>query len=160
MFCSGCGTLQSDLALACPSCGRPTTGASDIPDGIKGWSWGAFFLNWIWAIGNRTYIGLLALIPYAGFIVAIWLGFKGREMAWKNKHWDSVEHFNRVQRRWSIWGAALGLLPLLGILVAVAIPAYQSYVDRAREAQQRQTVQAPARQASAAPLKPLLAQAG
>lgn len=25
----------------------------ELPEGVKGWSWGAFFLNWIWAIGNR-----------------------------------------------------------------------------------------------------------
>jgi hypothetical protein len=29
------------------------------PDGVAGWSWGAFLLNWIWAIFNKSYIGLL-----------------------------------------------------------------------------------------------------
>lgn len=44
------------------------------PDGVKGWSWGAFLLNWIWALGNKSYIGLLAIIPYVGFIVSfIWV---------------------------------------------------------------------------------------
>jgi hypothetical protein len=160
MFCSACGTLQADTAQSCPSCGRPTYGADFVPDGVKGWSWGAFFLNWIWALGNRTYIGLLALIPYVGVIVAIWLGIKGREMAWKNKHWDSLEHFNRVQRRWSAWGVALCVVPLvLGILAAVAIPAYQSYVDRAREAERQQTVEASGRQVSAIRVKAAVAQA-
>lgn len=45
-----------------------------MPDGIKGWSWGALFLNWIWAIGNKTWLGLLALLPYVGIVVAIVLG--------------------------------------------------------------------------------------
>ena len=67
------------------------------PEGIKGWSWGAFFWNWIWSIFNRTWIGLLALIPYVGIVVAIYLGVKGRELAWRNRRWDSVEHFNKVQ---------------------------------------------------------------
>ena len=53
------------------------------PPEISGWSWGAFFLNWIWAIGNRTWIGLLALVPYVGFIMCIALGVKGREWAWQ-----------------------------------------------------------------------------
>lgn len=90
------------------------------PPGVKGWSWGAFLLSWIWAIGNQTWIGLLALIPYVGFLVAIYLGIKGREMAWQNKHWNSVEHFNSVQRKWSIWGVVLvfGLMGL-GILAAI-----------------------------------------
>jgi hypothetical protein len=26
----------------------------ELPDGIGGWSWGAFMFNWIWALGNRT----------------------------------------------------------------------------------------------------------
>lgn len=109
---------------------------NDIPDGVKGWSWGAFLLSWIWAIGNRTWIGLLAIIPYIGFIVAIYLGIKGRELAWKNKQWDSLEHFNRVQRKWTIWSLVIivGFFGL-GILAAISIPAYQTYTAKAHMAQ-------------------------
>ena len=105
---------------------------SVVPDQIKGFSWGAFFLNWIWAIGNKTWIGLLAFVPYVGFIMAFILGFKGREWAWQNKRWESVEHFNNVQKRWSFWGVLLALIvPVIGIIAAIAIPAYQDYVMRA-----------------------------
>lgn len=99
-----------------------------LPDGVKGWSWGAFLLNWIWAIGNKTWIGLLCLIPYIGFVVSIYLGIKGRELAWQNKRWDSLEHFNRVQRQWSKWGLIIfiGIFGL-GILAAIAIPSYVDY---------------------------------
>lgn len=135
VFCRGCGKEIHESALACPNCGaqqQVKIGADGtVPEGVKGWSWGAFFLNWIWAIGNRTWWGLLALIPYIGLVVAIWLGFKGREMAWKNTSWDSIEHFNRVQKRWSQW--ALGIFfatLLLGIIAAIAVPAYSSYVQR------------------------------
>ncbi len=98
------------------------------PEGIKGWSWGCFFLNWIWAIGNHTWIGLLALIPYLGFIMSLVLGFKGREWAWKNKRWESVEHFQRVQKQWSFWGVLLvfGFL-VLGILAAIIIPIFAGH---------------------------------
>jgi hypothetical protein len=106
--------------------GRNTSGtgaAAVIPPGVAGWSWGAFLLNWIWAIGNRTWIGLLALVPYLGFIAAIYLGVKGRELAWRNKQWDSVEHFNSVQRKWTIWGLILTVgVACLGILAAIVIP--------------------------------------
>jgi hypothetical protein len=139
MYCTACGTKTADDSLACPQCGKPNDNAGsglgygDVPDGVKGWSWGAFLLNWVWAVGNRTWIGLLALVPYVGVLVAIWLGIKGREMAWKNGHWQSVEHFNRVQRAWSRWavGLTLGML-LLGVVAAIVIPAYQDYVMRAR----------------------------
>ena len=103
---------------------------------MKGWSWGAFFLNWIWAIGNRSWIGLLAVIPYVGWIMAFWLGFKGREMAWKNKQWDSLEHFNRVQRRWSQWGVGIMVAALIvGALASIGGPAYQDYTTREHEVQ-------------------------
>lgn len=102
-------------------------GGKDIvpPPGVKGWSWGAFLLNWIWAIFNKTYIGLLALVPYVGLVVSIYLGVKGRELAWRNKRWDSIEHFNEVQRKWSFWGAALILGAIgIGILAAIVIPMF------------------------------------
>ena len=98
---------------------------STFPDGVKGWSWGGFLLNWIWAIGNKSYIGLLALLPYVGFIVSIYLGVKGRELAWKNKRWQSVEHFNRVQKRWSIAGLVIVAISL-GLFLIFALPYYQS----------------------------------
>lgn len=109
------------------------TSDDNIPKGIKGWSWGAFFLNWIWAIGNRIWIGLLVLIPfpYFGLVMAIILGLKGREWSWKNNEWESVEHFNRVQKQWSFWGILLILgTAAIGILAAIAIPAYQDYVQQ------------------------------
>ncbi|QNA90336.1 hypothetical protein G4G28_20840 [Massilia sp. Dwa41.01b] len=152
MFCSVCGTQQADAAQACAVCAgvpvtsantstvTPASGYEPLPPGIAGWSWGAFLMNWIWAIGNRTWIGLLAIVPFIGFFVSIWLGVKGREMAWKNKHWDSVEHFKRVQRTWTIWGVVLCLAPAVLItisMVAVAIPAYQGYVEKSRQAQLR-----------------------
>lgn len=100
----------------------------DLPPGVAGWSWGAFFLSWLWALGNKTWIGLLALVPYVGFIMAIILGIKGRQWAWQNKRWESVEEFNRIQRRWSLWGIIIvGGFMLLGILAAILLPAYQDY---------------------------------
>lgn len=116
------------------SVGNNSGGGKDIelPEGVKGWSWGAFLLNWIWALGNRTWIGLFALFPYVGFIFALVLGFKGREWAWRNKRWESYEHFEKVQKRWSFWGVLLIVgVGLLGILAAIAIPAYQDYIIRA-----------------------------
>jgi Cytochrome oxidase complex assembly protein 1 len=75
-----------------------------IPPGVNRWNWGAFLLNWIWGIGNNTYIALLTLIPFVGFVMIFVLGAKGSRWAWRNGRWDSVEHFKRVQRRWAIWG--------------------------------------------------------
>ena len=83
--------------------------ASTVPPGIKGWNWGAFLLNVIWSVGNRTWMGLLTLVPFVGYVVPIILGFKGNEWAWKNRSWESIDHFKRVQRQWAIWGACIAI---------------------------------------------------
>jgi hypothetical protein len=124
---------QAEVADLPASAENNSGGGSAVvpPPGVKGWSWGAFLLNWIWAIFNKTWIGLLCLIPYVGIAVGIYLGIKGRELAWRNKRWESLEHFNRVQRSWSVWGVVLVLGAMaLGIIAAIAVPAYQHYVVR------------------------------
>jgi hypothetical protein len=94
-----------------------------VPDGIKGWHWGAFLLSWIWAIGNKTWIGLLAFIPYVGFIMSIILGIKGREWAWRNNKWESEAHFQRVQKKWTQWGVGIIIfIAVAGMLAAILIP--------------------------------------
>ncbi len=75
-----------------------------IPPEIDRWNWGAFLLNWIWGIGNGTPIALLTLVPIVGFIMMFVLGAKGSRWAWRNKRWESVEHFQRAQRKWAIAG--------------------------------------------------------
>jgi Cytochrome oxidase complex assembly protein 1 len=87
-----------------------------VPAEIDRWNWGAFLLNWIWGVGNNTFIALLTLIPFFGLFMPFVLGAKGSGWAWRNGRWDSVEHFKRVQRRWAIWGVViwLGAIALFG----------------------------------------------
>lgn len=93
-----------------------------VPTEIKGWSWGAFLLWWIWGIGNNTYISFLTLIPYVGQIVMPFvLGAKGNEWAWKNKHWESIAHFKDVQFKWTKAGyiVVIASLAIWGISALV-----------------------------------------
>ena len=76
---------------------------ADIPNEIKGWSWGAFFFCWIWGIFNRVWIALFCLIPYVGVVMQFIVGVKGNEWAWQSKKWDSIEHFKKTQRKWALW---------------------------------------------------------
>ena len=62
--------------------------------------------------------------------MAIVLAFKGREWAWKNKEWESVEHFNRVQRKWSIAGFIFVIV--MGVFMAVSLQAYNDYIEKAK----------------------------
>lgn len=120
--------IASPPQTASVAAGTNTSGmgsAYPVPAGVAGWGWGPFLMSWIWAIGNNVWIGLLALIPYVGGIMAIVLGVKGREWAWQAKKWESVEAFNETQRKWSIAGLILGtlmivMMVLLFFLIIVA----------------------------------------
>ena len=94
---------------------------SDVPSEIQTWNWGAFFLNALWGLFNRTYIALLCVIPVVGILMAFVLGFKGNEWAWQNKRWKSIEQFQRVQKRWAIWGIILFLVGSILSIFAVKI---------------------------------------
>lgn len=126
-FCGGCGSVQRSAAINTPQAtpakvfhvgqqAKPDT----VPDGVRGWSWGAFLLNWIWAVGNNTWIGLLALVPFVNIPMVFWLGMNGREHAWRNRHWDSIDHFNRVQRLWSQWAVRI-ILGYVGIVALIML---------------------------------------
>ena len=143
MFCSQCGSNNIPSAKFCSQCGTAMQNNSEIPvidavaeqidsapissnrnrvaipPGVEGWSWGAFIFGWIWAVCNKTWIGLLALVPGLGFIMHIILGFKGREWAWQNDDWDNLEHFQRIQRRWSQW--AIGIVLGFFVLILIAV---------------------------------------
>lgn len=78
-----------------------------VPDEIKGWNWGAFFLTFIWGASNKVWSSALVGVPGIGALVPFVIGVKGSEWAWQNKEWESVEHFKEVQRKWAIWGFAI-----------------------------------------------------
>jgi hypothetical protein len=101
---------------------RVSIHTAEIPPELDRWNWGAFLLNWIWGIGNDTFIALLSLVPGLGFIMMIVLGLRGSRWAWRNGRWDSVEHFKHVQRRWAIWGVVvwIGAIVLCGSTFGVA----------------------------------------
>jgi hypothetical protein len=142
-FCPKCGKEVSEGFMFCPDCGQRlevgvtpenTSGQGElatVPEEIKGWSWGAFVLTWIWGIFNGVLIALLCLIPYFGFVWAIVLGVQGNEWAWRNKKWDSIEHFKNTQRSWNIAGivvfaVSIVVVPVvvfLAIVLPIVVPA-------------------------------------
>lgn len=109
-----------------------------LPDGLDRWNWGAFLLNWIWAIGNSTYIGLLMFVPVVNIVMPFVLGAKGNRWAWANRPWHSVAQFRRVQRNWSIagvvvvvvWLAGMGSIVLLAGFLLKNSDAYLMALDR------------------------------
>jgi hypothetical protein len=86
---------------------------SIIPDEIEGWNWGALFLSVIWGLRNNVLISLLCLIPLVGIVIAFVLGANGNKWAWQKKSWDSIEHFQKTQRTWAVWGTVIFVISIL-----------------------------------------------
>jgi serine/threonine protein kinase len=80
-----------------------------VPDEIKGWNWGAFLMPYLWPFSNHVWIGLLSFVPQVGWLMALALGSKGNEWAWKSRRWRSIEHFKAHQRGWAIAGILFGI---------------------------------------------------
>lgn len=126
-----------------------------VPDGVRGFSWGAFVLGPFWSIGNRVWVGLWALVPGLGQLVSVWLGFHGRELAWQRGRWADVQSFQAAQRKWSI-AAAVALPLLVAGLVALALAVRSQGAGETTEARPAEPVRpadeprrAPAREAQA-----------
>jgi hypothetical protein len=84
-----------------------------VPIEILHWNWGAFLLTWIWGLGNKVYISLLSFVPIIGMFIPFLLGWKGNEWAWKNKKWENVEHFKKVQKKWLFGGIVISLVGMI-----------------------------------------------
>lgn len=123
-----------------PNAAGPGSARSgEVPAEVDRWNWGAFLLHWIWGIGNSTYIAFLVFIPIFGWLIMPFvLGAKGSAWAWRNRSWESVAEFRRVQRLWAIWGvvAWLGVIAfgagLYGIVtyMMTSSEAYRLGVER------------------------------
>jgi hypothetical protein len=112
--------------LASESLNQP----AELPREFDRWNWGAFLLNWIWGIGNSTFIALLALIPGVNFIMMIVLGLRGSRWAWRNRTWRDIEEFRRSQRRWAITGVIVWIVVIGG---AVGLVGGMTFLLRSTE---------------------------
>lgn len=99
-------------------CGGLFDSSLPVPDEIKGWNWGAFLMPYLWPFTNKVWIGLLALIPQVGWLMAIALGAKGNEWAWKSRKWRSIKQFKDHQRGWTIAGLFIGI-PLAWLYIGM-----------------------------------------
>lgn len=90
---------------------------SILPPELKRWNWGAFLLNWIWGIGNSTFIALFMFVPLLNVIMPFILGAKGNKWAWQNRTWRDIDHFKSTQKKWAIWGLTFLVIWVVFILV-------------------------------------------
>jgi len=112
--------------------GRLFDDSASVPYEIKGWNWGAFLLPGFWPFTNRVWIGLFSWLGMffwpIGFAVAIILGIKGNEWAWKSRRWHSVAAFKAHQRAWTIAGVLVFVI-ILAISILAGLAAVISEFD-------------------------------
>jgi hypothetical protein len=87
--------------------------ASVVPFEVKGWNWGAFGLTFIWGIYHGVWISLLSFVPFVNIFVAIYLGIKGNELAWRKNRWSSVAQFQLSQLYWGRVGIIAFVMSIL-----------------------------------------------
>ena len=96
-----------------------TQGSTHVPPEIKGWTWGAAGMTFIWGLYHRVWLSLLVFVPFLSGIWWIVLGIKGNEWAWKKGQWTSVEEFKKSQVSWRTWGIIFLLFPLITFSLAL-----------------------------------------
>ncbi len=98
--------------------------SSDANLQLDNWSWGAFGLSGLWGLFNGCWWIILINIvawPLAPF-VCIYLGVKGRRLAWERGSWSSAQDFIRTQHNWDIAGAiSFGLSVLSSLIWSLAL---------------------------------------
>jgi hypothetical protein len=108
----------------------PSPLPSELPLELRNWNWGAFFFTWVWGIANNVWISLLVFLPFVVFLIPIYLGINGNRLAWKNRHFRSIEDFISIQRKWAIWGFVIFGLSILifSLITAWTITKFQSFM--------------------------------
>lgn len=94
---------------------------TELPEDLRGFNWGAFFLNWIWGIRHKVPWAWWALIPGVNIVIAFMLGYQGNELAWKNCEWEDEVHFDLVEREWAMWGIGIAIVSYLILQLAVLL---------------------------------------
>ncbi len=103
------------------------TPATELPEELQKFNWGAFLLVWIWGLGNKAYFTLysltliiIAMIPVVNLLTfplglgfAIYCGMKGNEWAWAADTKKDIAHFNKIQKNWMIAGIVVAVVSIL-----------------------------------------------
>jgi len=108
-------------AAPAPANSGPVGLNGPFPAELNGWNWGAFWMTWVWGIGNSVWIALISLISPLGLIMMFVLGAKGNEYAWHNRKFESVAQFKAVQKAWGMWGLILNIVGAICLIIMLFV---------------------------------------
>ncbi|MCO1334213.1 NINE protein [Microbulbifer sp. OS29] len=136
VFCRDCGSQISRAVSSCPSCGAAQQiggkgkvaagllaiflGAFGIHRFYLGQWWGLFYLLFFWT-------GIPGIIAFIEGIVFLFTS----DEKWLNKHGNK----NGASALVLVLILFFAIIPVIGILAAISIPAYQDYVTRVQQQQ-------------------------
>ncbi len=93
-----------------------------VPTELQHWNWGAMLFGKFWFVMNglarsQIWQEIIGTGDYGpgGVYLFLNLGSRGNELAWRYRHWESVDAFIRTQNRWS--RAAVSLLVVFTLVV-------------------------------------------
>ncbi|MBM3450016.1 MAG: hypothetical protein FJX78_03380 [Armatimonadetes bacterium] len=105
---------------------------------INGWSWGGFAFNCIFLIGmKQTLLGIgyliVVWIPVVPIVAIVYLGLKGRAIAWKKRQWQGFDDFQKCMRIWDKWGIII-VAVMVGSFILAMVFAIVASMFAARQA--------------------------
>ena len=165
VFCRGCGKEIHETAVSCPHCGCQQTVAA--AGNIKSQSVAALLAAFVGGIGiHRFYLRS----PISGifYILFCWTGIPGlialietfvyafmSQQSWARKYNNGVIS-EPVHVAIRILILILPVVFVVGVLAAIAIPAYQSYRIKAEAAKARVSIEAPRHAGTVAANSPIV----
>lgn len=143
VFCRGCGKEIHETALTCPHCGAPQQVASS---NLKSQTAAGLWCSFLGAFGahrfylGKTVSGVIYLLFFWTYIPALISSVELLLIAFSGQQTWAAKYNNGVITPPVHWAvkilAVLGpIVMVIGILAAIAIPAYQDYVERAQQFQ-------------------------
>jgi TM2 domain-containing membrane protein YozV len=152
VFCRGCGKEIHETAVSCPHCGCQQTAV--LAGNVKSQSVAALLAAFVGGFGiHRFYLSR----PVSGifYILFCWTGIPGlialvetfvyafmSQDSWARKYNNGLVSAP-VHVAIRILVLIFPVMFVAGILAAIAIPAYQNYVNRARAARSSVQIEAP-----------------
>lgn len=137
VFCRGCGASMSTTDRVCARCGEKVllSGRSKVTAGFLAFFLGGFGIHRFYL---KQWWGIFYIIPGVFFGVSSIVSFFEAIVFWctSKDRWD--EKYGHLPPASGLMIVAISILPIIafiGILAAIALPAYQDYTHRAKVAE-------------------------